>query len=201
MFTRMYCAEQIYVPPDLPHILKAFSKAIIFEKPKDIIDFSVKYFKKQLENPPNSSSGYRVTVEELHGLQVELTGVMAQQPELRRVDYQVAANKLSFSQEILTNILRLGFADKDIIDLYIFMGIGASLVSTTLKQTMVNLFKIFEDEQCQSKLPTASLIRFIEFLMTKDPTISADTIQKIKDGAPGDFIDFVTYKRIFDSDE
>ena len=40
---RIFCAEQIEVPSDLPEILKNYSKAVIRNSPKDIIDFSRKY--------------------------------------------------------------------------------------------------------------------------------------------------------------
>ena len=40
---RIFCAEQIEVPKDLPDILKNYSKAVIRSNPQDIIDFSRKY--------------------------------------------------------------------------------------------------------------------------------------------------------------
>jgi len=39
---RIFCAEQIEVPPQLPDILKNYSKAVIRNNPSDIIDFSRK---------------------------------------------------------------------------------------------------------------------------------------------------------------
>lgn len=39
---RIFCAEQIEVPPELPDILKNYSKAVIRANPKDIVDFSRK---------------------------------------------------------------------------------------------------------------------------------------------------------------
>ncbi len=40
---RIYCAEQIIVPNDLPAILKHYSKEVIRNKPENIIEFSAKY--------------------------------------------------------------------------------------------------------------------------------------------------------------
>ena len=37
---RIFCAEQIEVPPQLPEILKNYSKAVIRNNPSDIVDFS-----------------------------------------------------------------------------------------------------------------------------------------------------------------
>ena len=39
---RIFCAEQIEVPPQLPEILKNYSKAVIRNNPNDIVDFSRK---------------------------------------------------------------------------------------------------------------------------------------------------------------
>ena len=46
---RIFCAEQISVPEELPMILKNYSKEVIRNNPADIIDFSAKYFEKLLE--------------------------------------------------------------------------------------------------------------------------------------------------------
>lgn len=201
MFTRMYCAEQIQVPPDLPPILKAYSKAVIRQSPSDLIAFSVEYFKKMVDEPPVSSAGYRITLSELQELQEALSTVLKTQSELKRVDYQVACESLGFCPDVLANILRLGFADKEVIDIYMFMGIASTLVSPNFEKTVINLFKIFEDEQCQSKIPTAAFINFYEFMAAKDPSIPAANLQKLKDSATDEFIDSQTYKRIFTNDE
>ena len=200
MFTRMYCAEQIQVPPDLPPILKAYSKAVIRSNPSDLIAFSVDYFKKMLDDPPVSSAGYRVTLQELQDLQEALSNVLKTQSELKRVDYQVACESLGFSPDVLANILRLGFADKDVIDIYMFMGIAATLISPNLEKTILNFFKIFEDEQCQSKIPTVQFINFYEFLCSKDPSVPAENLQKLKNEATSDTIDVAGYQQIFTSD-
>jgi len=41
---RVYCSEQIEVPPALPAILKAYSKEVIRYNPPDIPAFSRDYF-------------------------------------------------------------------------------------------------------------------------------------------------------------
>lgn len=40
----MYCAEQINVPPELPDILKQFTKAAIRTQPPDVLSWSAAYF-------------------------------------------------------------------------------------------------------------------------------------------------------------
>ena len=43
---RIFSAEQIEVPQDLPTILKDYSKEVIRANPKDLIKFSREYFER-----------------------------------------------------------------------------------------------------------------------------------------------------------
>ena len=55
---RIYCAEQIVVPQELPNILKHYSKAVIKENPstsEQIISFSANYFKNLLAEQKNKT--------------------------------------------------------------------------------------------------------------------------------------------------
>ncbi len=51
---RIFCAEQIEVPSELPDILKNYSKAVIRSNPENIVDFSIKYFGDILEERKKS---------------------------------------------------------------------------------------------------------------------------------------------------
>ena len=46
---RIFSADQIQVHPDLPRILKEYTKAVIRGKPDDVIQFSWLYFKGKVE--------------------------------------------------------------------------------------------------------------------------------------------------------
>ena len=46
---RIFAAEQISVPEELPGILKNYAKEVIKSNPKDIISFSANYFEKLYE--------------------------------------------------------------------------------------------------------------------------------------------------------
>lgn len=45
---RIFSAEQIEVPQELPAILKEFSKEVIRNNPKDLVKFSRQYFENKL---------------------------------------------------------------------------------------------------------------------------------------------------------
>ncbi len=55
---RIYCAEQIVVPEELPNILKHYSKAVIKENPADIVSFSAKYFRNLLDQQNNKAKDH-----------------------------------------------------------------------------------------------------------------------------------------------
>ena len=44
---RIWCAEQIVVHPELPSILKAFTKDAIRASPEDLLAFSQEWFRKK----------------------------------------------------------------------------------------------------------------------------------------------------------
>lgn len=44
---RIFSADQIEVPQDLPAILKDFSKEVIRSNPKDLVKFSREYFENK----------------------------------------------------------------------------------------------------------------------------------------------------------
>jgi hypothetical protein len=46
---RIFSADQIVVPEDLPQILKEFSKEVIRQNPDDLIKFGREYFEMKLK--------------------------------------------------------------------------------------------------------------------------------------------------------
>lgn len=46
---RIFSADQIEVPQELPAILKDFSKEVIRSNPKDLVKFSREYFETKLQ--------------------------------------------------------------------------------------------------------------------------------------------------------
>jgi Ca2+-binding EF-hand superfamily protein len=44
---RIFSAEQIAVPPNLPQIIKDWTKAVLREQPEDVLMFSSKYFQEK----------------------------------------------------------------------------------------------------------------------------------------------------------
>ncbi len=53
---RIYCAEQIFVPDELPLIMKNYSKAVIKNQPEDLLEFSLNYFKTEYEKDEKNTA-------------------------------------------------------------------------------------------------------------------------------------------------
>ncbi|XP_010079934.1 PREDICTED: ropporin-1-like protein, partial [Pterocles gutturalis] len=48
----MYCAQQIKIPPELPDILKQFTKAAIRTQPRDVLQWAAAYFSALSKGEP-----------------------------------------------------------------------------------------------------------------------------------------------------
>lgn len=46
---RIFSADQIHVPEELPQILKEFSKEVIRNNPTDLVQFSKEYFERKFK--------------------------------------------------------------------------------------------------------------------------------------------------------
>jgi hypothetical protein len=53
---RIFSADQIEVPADLPTILKDFSKEVIRHNPKDLVKFSREYFENKVNERKAAAS-------------------------------------------------------------------------------------------------------------------------------------------------
>ncbi|CAG5117085.1 unnamed protein product [Candidula unifasciata] len=111
-----YCSEQIHIPPELPDILKQFTKAAIRTQPKDVLAWSAAYFgalargeippvKERLEMPiATQKTDTGLTPGLLRVLNKQLGPkivVTAQQVESKWLD-------LALPKEQLDDIMRVG---------------------------------------------------------------------------------------------
>ena len=53
---RIFSADQIEVPQELPAILKDFSKEVIRSNPKDLVKFSREYFENKMNERKSQSA-------------------------------------------------------------------------------------------------------------------------------------------------
>ena len=66
---RIFSAEQIEVPQDLPEILKDFSKEVIRSNPSDLVKFSREYFEQKANESKSKANNWRL--DEIDGYKVD----------------------------------------------------------------------------------------------------------------------------------
>lgn len=111
-----YCSEQIHIPPELPDILKQFTKAAIRTQPKDVLAWSAAYFRAMAsgEIPPVKDRLEMVTATQKDdtGLTAGLLRVLNRQLGSKKVmSVSVIESKwhdLALPKELFDELLRIG---------------------------------------------------------------------------------------------
>lgn len=60
---RIFSADQIVVPPELPNILKEYSKEVIRENPADLVAFSKEYFEMKVAEQKEAEAANKAAAE------------------------------------------------------------------------------------------------------------------------------------------
>jgi hypothetical protein len=60
---RIFSADQIVVPPELPNILKEYSKEVIRENPADLVAFSKEYFEMKVAEQKEAAAATKAAAE------------------------------------------------------------------------------------------------------------------------------------------
>ncbi|XP_054842049.1 ropporin-1-like protein [Eublepharis macularius] len=149
----MFCAQQIHVPPELPDIMKQFTKAAIRTQPRDILQWSYGYFsalskgeplpvKERVEMPV-------ATQKNDTGLTPGLLKVLHKQLSRKETvtlqELQIKWKNLCLPAEQLRSILRLdNFADE--VEWMKFFALGCSALSGSLIGSMKHACEILTDD-------------------------------------------------------
>ncbi|XP_071441413.1 ropporin-1-like protein [Hetaerina americana] len=149
----MYCAEQIFVPPTFPGILKQYTKAAIRTQPYDLLRWSAAYFralangerplvKERLEYP-------QITTES--GLSPGFLKVL-----IKQIGKEVSVKYCKLTEiweglcldgEKLKEMLQLsGCQDENQVDWLVFIAVAAGHLNENLQQTMNMLCELLTEE-------------------------------------------------------
>uniref|UniRef100_A0A1B6EH90 RIIa domain-containing protein n=1 Tax=Clastoptera arizonana TaxID=38151 RepID=A0A1B6EH90_9HEMI len=148
---QMYCSQQINIPPNLPFILKQYAKAVIRTQPRDLLFWSVNYFRAKAQNlpPPVKDRIEFPSVDSPSGLSPGFIKVLQKQlGHLEYVNKEVLYEKwlgVCLKEEALTTILKLGHFVDDVFWLH-FLAIAAAYISPTLTHTMSLICELLTDE-------------------------------------------------------
>ncbi|XP_077159976.1 ropporin-1-like protein [Paroedura picta] len=149
----MFCAQQIHVPPELPNIMKQFTKAAIRTQPRDILQWSYGYF-SALSNGEPLPVKERVemmvaTQKNDSGLTPGLLKVLHKQLSKKETlsiqELQIKWKNLCLPVEQLHNLLRLdNFADG--VSWMKFFALGCSALGGSLLSSMKQACEILTDD-------------------------------------------------------
>lgn len=112
---RIFSAEQIAVPPDLPLVIKDWTKAVIRDNPDDLLHFSLKWFQdkaalvsqrkaaehqirrmRQLFETYDVDGNGRMETKELHKFLIEDLGLPLNESELEDLAMDLDSENTGF---------------------------------------------------------------------------------------------------------
>ncbi|XP_022622043.1 ropporin-1-like protein isoform X1 [Seriola dumerili] len=181
----MYCAQQISIPPELPDILKNFTKAAIRTQPVDLLLWSAAYFnalskgeclpvKDRLEmNVATQKTGTGLTPGLLKTLHKQLSSWQTCSKE----ELQKKWKGLCLPMDQLETLLSLGSFSSE-IDWMEFFALGCSALGATLMSSLKFACEILtEDEEGgAARIPFNVFVKLYTYLAHLDGDIPQDHI-------------------------
>ncbi|XP_014350415.1 ropporin-1-like protein isoform X1 [Latimeria chalumnae] len=177
----MFCAQQINIPPELPDIMKQFTKAAIRTQPPDILQWSAAYFsalskgetlpvKERLEMPV-------ATQKTDTGLTPGLLKVLHKQLARREVvtiqELQQKWKDVCLPVEQLHNILKLGNFGNEVVWMQ-FFALGCSALGGSIASAVKHACEILttDPEGGPARIPFATFKYLYSYLAELDGDIS-----------------------------
>ncbi|XP_047185910.1 ropporin-1-like protein isoform X3 [Scophthalmus maximus] len=189
---KMYCAQQISIPTELPNLLKNFTKAAIRTQPKDLLLWSAAYFSAL-------SAGERLPVKDRLEMNVatQKTDTGLTPGLLKTLHKQLSLGETCSKEELqkkwkglclpvdqLETLLSLGSFSSD-IDWMEFLALGCSALGGslyTLPQTLMSSLKFAceilteEEEGGAARIPFDTFVKLYTYLAQLDGDIPRDHI-------------------------
>jgi len=144
----MYCSQQINIPPELPNILKQFTKAAIRTQPSDLLQWAAAYFEalSKGEKPPvKERLDFQMGQVKDKTLTKESVAVLHRQlGDKPIVEYSKVQDKwhaLCLSSDELNDIMKLGsFAEE--FEWLKFLALACSHISSNIATALEALCDI-----------------------------------------------------------
>nr|KAF6442174.1 rhophilin associated tail protein 1 like [Rousettus aegyptiacus] len=196
----MFCAQQIHIPPELPDILKQFTKAAIRTQPADVLQWSAGYFSALSSGDPLP---VKDRIEMPVATQKTDTG-LTQYVDL--ADLEQKWGKLCLPVEKFRALLQLDPCEHE-IEWIKFLALGCSMLGGSLSTAMKHLCEILttDPEGGPARIPFETFAYVYRYLSRLDPEISVaetevylsslkDSVESRKNGMIG-LSDFFVLRR------
>nr|XP_055038684.1 ropporin-1-like protein isoform X1 [Misgurnus anguillicaudatus] len=182
----MYCAQQINIPPDLPNILKQFTKAAIRTQPHDVLQWAADYFsamskgealpvKQRLEMPvATQKTDTGLTANLLKTLHQQL----ASKEIITKEELLIKWKGLCLPVEQLDTILALGNFSANINWMH-FFALGCSALGGTITSALKHACDILTEdpETAEAQIPFNTFESLYTYLAHLDGEIPEEQIE------------------------
>ncbi|KAK6633692.1 hypothetical protein RUM44_004299 [Polyplax serrata] len=153
LLDKIYCSEQIHIPPTFPYIMKLYCKAAIRTQPYDLLKWSAAYFRALAngEEPPTKERVEYPPYDSPSGLTPGYIKILINQfgknPETT-VTARTLFKKWSdicLQEQLLVRLIAL-LGARTTVNWVQFVGVCAGFISRSLTQTMILVCELFTDE-------------------------------------------------------
>ncbi|XP_053448960.1 ropporin-1-like protein [Nycticebus coucang] len=181
----MFCAQQIHIPPELPDILKQFTKAAIRTQPADVLQWSAGYFsalsrgdplpvKDRLEMPVATQ---KTDTGLTQGLLKVLHKQCSHKQYVELVDLEQKWKNLCLPIEKFRALLQLDSCENK-IEWIKFLALGCSMLGGSLTTAMKHLCEILtaDPEGGPARIPFETFAYVYHYLASLDPDFSSEEV-------------------------
>ncbi|BFZ16083.1 hypothetical protein BsWGS_19122 [Bradybaena similaris] len=182
-----YCSQQISIPPELPDILKQFTKAAIRTQPKDVLAWSVAYFRAMSKGeipPVKERLEMPIATQKTDtGLSVGILKVLNKQLNLKVVvSMKLVQEKwldLGLPKEQFDDIVKVGSFGQT-FEWKKFLALAASVLGDNITEAMIIVCEVLTTDQAggSDSISFALFQEIYRFLADIDGEISP---QQVKD--------------------
>uniref|UniRef100_A0A8C2VDQ5 Ropporin-1-like protein n=1 Tax=Chinchilla lanigera TaxID=34839 RepID=A0A8C2VDQ5_CHILA len=186
----MFCAQQIHIPPELPDILKQFTKAAIRTQPADLLQWSAGYFlalsrgdplpiKDRVEMPMATQ---KTDTGLTQGLLKVLHKQCSHKPEVSLVDLEHRWRTLCLPMERLRALLQLDPC-RGSIEWLKFLALACSTLGGSLNSAMKHFCEILttDPEGGPARIPFDTFCYIYRYLSRLDSDVSAQETESYLD--------------------
>ncbi|XP_039076392.1 ropporin-1-like protein [Hyaena hyaena] len=182
----MFCAQQIHIPPELPDILKQFTKAAIRTQPADVLQWSAGYFsalsrgdplpvKDRIEMPVATQ---KTDTGLTQGLLKVLHKQCGHQQYVELADLEQKWKNLCLPIENFRTLLQLDPCENK-IEWIKFLALGCSMLGGSLNTSMKHLCEILtsDPEGGPASIPFETFSYVYRYLSRMDSDIPEADIE------------------------
>ncbi|KAI9006064.1 hypothetical protein BC832DRAFT_556040 [Gaertneriomyces semiglobifer] len=174
----LYTAEQIRIPPELPDILRNFTKYIIRTQPANIFEASAEYFGRLSKQGTAGETGTsRVVQSQLEAFYNKFSSRADAVVSRKDIDDECSA--MLISPATVADIVRLGGWDGEKIPWMKFWSLLVASSAGTLTATIETVLNVIGDS---GRVRLAPVIEVMQYLAEQDQTIDKQQVQEVMRG-------------------